>query len=91
MDLTVAYDGIPPAPGDAMGVLLILESPRQQVVDAAVLDGDVVAEDGDAIAGRIPDLAVAEGDVRRGDFHPVATFPPAIDQEIFVDTGFRDQ
>src|SRR5262249_232810 len=83
-DFAVADDDGGPAAGDAVGVVLVLEGGVEQVVDLAVVDRHVLAEDADAVARRVADLAVAQRHAVGRDLHPVAAAPVAVHQIVLV-------
>src|SRR5262249_9791287 len=63
IDFAVADGDVGPAAGDAVGVLLVLVSAGQEVVDLAVLNDHVPGEDADAVARGVADFAVAQRDL----------------------------
>ena len=89
-DVTVADGHITPTASDAMGIMLILEGPAQQMMDAAVFDQDPFTKDADTISATVEDLAVSQGDIVCGDFDNVAAFALRVDAEVFIHTWLCD-
>ena len=73
-----------------MGILLILVAPVQEVMNPAVLDDDVFAEDPDPVSCGIADFTVSYGYIVGGNLNPVATLPFAVDEVVLVDARLAD-
>src|SRR3954470_11044522 len=90
VDLAISDHDVAPMPRDAMGILLVFEGAVEEVMDVAVLDGHVLAEDADAVAGAVVNLAIAQRDVTGSDLHNVPAGALGIHNDILVDPWLRD-
>ena len=69
---------------------MFFERAGEGVMNAAGFDDDVFAVDNDGVFRGVAKLAVAERDIVSRDFYERSGGPLAVDEQVFVNTGFGD-
>mgnify|MGYP007072891121 CR=1 FL=1 len=88
--LAITNRDIAPSSGDAVSILVVLVGAGEEVVNSAILNEDTSSEHTNSVTAAVTDFAISQDDIVGGNLDEITGIPLSIDDEVLVETGFRD-